>query len=314
MADENPNQPGSDQVNAAPQASTQPADSTPGDAHPGHVGCGCGGGGRRSEDKIDCTRFRRGNEIGGRLISELVFCGPDFVVVLCEKNYIYFECDQNDPPKVADLKKELRIRAEILNALPVRELRSVDEDAYYGMIAQALVATFQNRFDFAETLLERIEKVREARLVERARFLYLVGAVATFAAAVFCGAILYAFLPEWEMNVWVALVGAAGAFYFSLIRRGELKFNGEAAPWSHHADGFVRIMVGLLSGLVALAAFKSKLIIGFVDSSTSTAATISDNIVFVLCFLSGYSERLIPNLMTQLDTDTKPRTDAPPTK
>ncbi len=61
-------------------------------------------------------------------------------------------------------------------------------------------------------------------------------------------------------------------------------------------------MVGLISGVVALSAIESRLIFGFLEPVKQGVQSMTNiGMTFLLCFVSGYSEVMIPSLIGKIE-------------
>lgn len=270
-----------------------------------------GGVAPRSEDgkPLDFACFEPGKKIVNKTIIELIYFTTDYAVVICEGDWIYYEFGddyvyENDAGEdVSSRITDLIVKAEMVRLRPINHLRSSVRASYIRMVAYLFVAILEKRFELAEGMLVELTQLRSLRTREAAQLWYLGGSLLTF---LLCVALVW----------WVAgfadvdpasttramLAGGMGAFFFSLIRRGTVPLDGEAGWVTQCADGFVRVMVGLISGVVALSAIESRLIFGFLESDEQGAQSLANvGMTFLVCFVSGYSEVMIPSLIGKIE-------------
>jgi hypothetical protein len=95
-----------------------------------------------------------------------------------------------------------------------------------------------------------------------------------------------------------ALFGGIGAFLSTMIRARNYKGDISTSRQIHKIDGFLRIIYGLIAGVIIGIGIKADILFGFLNlSGTST---------YVLPFLGaigGASEFLLPNIIKQFDME-----------
>jgi hypothetical protein len=86
--------------------------------------------------------------------------------------------------------------------------------------------------------------------------------------------------------------GSVGAWASMLQRASKLKLEPFETPEHLAFQGITRILIGVVFGMVALAAMKANLLFG---------AFRGEWIIAVVTFAAGYSERIIPELISRIE-------------
>jgi hypothetical protein len=229
--------------------------------------------------------------------------------VICEGDWIYYEFGdtyqyENDAGENVDSRiTDLIVKAETMRLRPLDHLRASVRESYIRMVAYLFVAILEKRFELAEGMLVELSQMRTLRMREVAQLSHLAGSLLTFVPCIFFVWLATGFGDVDPASTSRAmLAGGLGALFFSMIRRGSLPLDGEASKLTQYADGFVRVMVGLISGVVALSAIESQLIFGFLEPAKAGEKSMTNiGMTFLLCFVSGYSEVMIPSLIGKIE-------------
>jgi hypothetical protein len=95
-----------------------------------------------------------------------------------------------------------------------------------------------------------------------------------------------------------ALFGGVGAFISTMIRARNYQADISTSRHIHRIDGFIRIIYGLIAGVMIAIGIKANILFGFINH-------IETN-MYVLPFLGaigGASEMLLPNIIKQFDSE-----------
>jgi hypothetical protein len=244
--------------------------------------------------------FQPGQVVAGLTVKEMITFTPDYVVVACVEKLTYYQIGPDysyDDDEGVDVNPEvcdLLLRADILSSLPLGMLRTEWALAFVRAVAYAQVAALEKRFDLSQRLLSEATRIRNNRIREMAQLFYLSGC--SSACLVFC-------LGGFALQAIMAMsAGSIGSLFFSVIRRRRIRIDREASRDTHAIDGCVRALAGIVSGLVALAAIESQVVFAFTGFSEKGQTENSAKwLVFLLCFMSGYSERFIPGLLGDIE-------------
>lgn len=258
-------------------------------------------------------RFQPGKKIVNMTINELVYFTEEYAVVICEGDrdgdWIYYEFgddyqyENEAGENVRSRITDLIVKAEMIRLRPTTHLRSSVRASFIRMVAYLFVAILEKRFELAEGMLTELSQVRSVRIREAAQLSFLAGTLLAFLPCLLLAWLATGFGDVDPVSTTRAmLAGGVGALFFSLVRRGTVPLDGEAGRVTHYADGFVRVMVGLISGVVALSAIESKLIFGFLETAKGGMTSLANTgMTFLVCFVSGYSEVMIPSLIGRIE-------------
>ncbi|MGO4372493.1 hypothetical protein AB4Z21_17355 [Paenibacillus sp. MCAF20] len=161
-------------------------------------------------------------------------------------------------------------------------------------LASTLAASFQ-RSD-GEDVLNGFETIRSsiiARAESNIRISYFLSTLCLYLLLVATSCYLFSFdsLLFWIIG---GLSGVTGAFVSTLNNVEKISFDIYSPVRSIILQGCTRLLVGIISGLFVIIASKSNLILGaFADSHYSLA---------VFAFISGFSERFLPDLVKMIST------------
>ncbi len=169
--------------------------------------------------------------------------------------------------------------------------------ATYHHLGKALFAAFHTP-DGTKPGKE-FKKVRlfvRKKAKERARLAYVLASLASVAALALVVVPIY-FLTAASNVALVALGGCFGSVgaTISVLQRNPLL---ELDPWMstryHALEGAARIVLGFIFGGIFVIASKANFVLG----------VISDNSypLLILCIVAGFSERLIPELLSKLES------------
>lgn len=171
---------------------------------------------------------------------------------------------------------------------------------FYGKLASCLVVGLSKGVGCKEDVFEPVKKYIDKCVVDAARF-KLVVVVFLFGICVLLlavGARLY-FFGVVGINVQALLIGvfggALGAMISVLQRAKDLKVELYESVELILLQGGVRISLGCAFGVVALVSSKSGLLLELLSQS--------DNKMFLLSVIAGFSERLIPDFIGKVAED-----------
>jgi hypothetical protein len=144
---------------------------------------------------------------------------------------------------------------------------------------------------YFENVVGRI--AHEAQI--EARFTYLVtGSVA--AGVILAVGLLMGYLLAADVRDIVvgAVAGSIGAWASILSRASQLELGPFETPTNLKFQGFTRILLGMVFGVIAIVAMKT----GQLFPSSSSNLWITT----LTTFVSGWSERLIPEIISKIET------------
>ncbi|HEY6898687.1 MAG TPA: hypothetical protein VI279_15625 [Rhodocyclaceae bacterium] len=101
--------------------------------------------------------------------------------------------------------------------------------------------------------------------------------------------------------VWLqaGLAGAFGAFLSVTARTRTLRLEPESGKRGLRMEAFSRILIGIGAGILVHLAFNANIII---KSALSEAAGVQDAARLFLCIASGWSEKILPSLLSRAES------------
>jgi len=199
-------------------------------------------------------------------------------------------------------------RAAILRSYPVEHLTPIQRKNFHIMVGEGLARALDFQEESATQMLDKATEYGVARNQEIARLWYLTGAVVT--AVVFAMFLLAAFLNKecgiklfGEPKFLLALgscVGSLGALLSVLLRAGKVPLDPSAGKLLHHLEGGGRILIGVLSALIVLAAAH----IGIIFTIFAQKGCAG---MFVIAFAAGFSEQLAHTIIKRVEMASAPK-------
>ena len=192
-------------------------------------------------------------------------------------------------------------------------------DGFDERVAGALTVALQGDLVNAKAALDRVRSDIAAERGSIAKFEYImVAAVCAFAILSISWVglthqfvkTLYPTLEEPDA-LWAAIGGGTLGAIFSVATGISsrtllpgLRFRDNAT------DASLRIIIGAIGAAVMLSLQRSGLVTGLLMGSGTTPYAVGpETTIFVIGFLAGFSERLVPDLLSRVGVDTTPGPD-----
>lgn len=175
--------------------------------------------------------------------------------------------------------------------------------------ALALLAEIKNDIISERTSMARVDYLGFALVLV---FLFMLVAGAATMAAV---QTWFSF-PAAMSAVWTSASGGAlGAFFSIAIGLKSRTVLIDLQNRDNHADALLRMLIGVIAGGMMLCLLLSGLISSVIDMKQLTPGSADYKLllVFVIGFLAGFFERLVPNLLSQTNLGTKETSGEPKT-
>lgn len=153
-----------------------------------------------------------------------------------------------------------------------------------------------------------IERVID-RFVADARLIYLVSVMGACASIWAAGGLYFAIVkPPYSQLFWfqAMALGSTGGLFSVVANQARIPVDLNNSKFMHGATAASRALVGLIAGAVCLLSIKGGIFLGLVERGTT-----SEMSELFFCFLSGFSETFIPNILRQHEADSEKR---PPVK
>lgn len=240
--------------------------------------------------------FARGDEY---VIYEIESTNP----VESIRVYIHTKVDENEEP-VENFNKAKDAFDRIKSII----FKYSADSSYKQRAASALVLAIRGNVEEAAKIFSKIEVDARADFSQRVlgRLYYLLGAI------VLCGIAslfsLYAYIHRQdgffiENNVllqfcYAVAYASIGGFFSVSLKAKDVWAQQAIQNWMYSLYGAERLVISVIAGIITFTAIKAGIVFAFVESSQS-----GPYILLSLCFLSGFSESLIPNYMGRLEKE-----------
>src|SRR5262249_33450549 len=96
--------------------------------------------------------------------------------------------------------------------------------------------------------------------------------------------------------------GGVGALVSTIIRVRDVNLNASSGPVLHYFEGSARVVVGFTGAFLVALAIKANLFLGLANVTSSE--TIRFATIAAVCFVAGASERVVPSLIKQIETNS----------
>lgn len=163
-------------------------------------------------------------------------------------------------------------------------------------VADALITALENDIPNASAILTEIRDEVIADRKSRARFLYLISA--SVASAIMSFILLIVFLVRSSPHIEYGVAGGILGAFFSIsigIRSRTIRTD---IHWRDNAsDAVLRIIVGTIAGFVIVCLYRLEMMSWLKFPSGATSLWMPN---FVLGFIGGFTERLIPDLLAKV--------------
>ena len=238
-------------------------------------------------------RFIKGEkDLTGDVITEIFVRSPEFVIYSVVDSLV---CH-------ATLDEQVESRSDILRPMisDIRALMPADgmDRVSQHHIVNALSLAFRGEPEAAIRVLDRLRHrlTKSRRAGGQLRYL---GTAAIAVAAVLICAGLSTILPTTMSSsiaefIPVAVFGALGALLSVSVGLRAISIDVDDPPLMMAALGATRIMIGMVGALGLYSLVQANLVLGlFAESGTSGLRA--------LAFLAGFSETLVPNVLTKVE-------------
>ena len=206
---------------------------------------------------------------------------------------------------------EVQNQVSALQAVPIDHLSAHQRLGFRRMLGEALARGLQGDFDHAKGMLQYATQFAQARNEEASRA-WVLEASTLACGLVLAVASLYSWLSSYS-DPWFKLVvsgaaGGLGALLSVYQRVTKVPLDPAAGCKLHYYEGVARIITGVVAGWVCQIAVHVGLILSLTANEGLSAA-------FLIGFVAGWSERLLPTLVSQVEgkaTATAPTTAKSP--
>ena len=245
----------------------------------------------------------------GKTIRSLVFKTKTFIVYLDEE--LYVEWAFTDAFKLKQEAGPVLNRVSEIQALPVSHLDSKELISSFRTLIGEAVARVLSEGDVvaAQDALDKALAWLQARNAEISRWWYLESSSVTVLIIVAVTALLWLLrdfvTPLIGKTAFEVALGAGfgglGAFFSILVGSKSVPQGLGTAKGIYMFQGVAKVLGGTLGAVLVALAIKAQLILGFMEGKGYSLESL-----VLLCMVAGLSERLVPNLVEQVEGKVMP--------
>lgn len=234
----------------------------------------------------------------GQKVAIILGQGDSFAVFTTEDNHLRWECTDaedneiNPPPEVA---RAIAHFDHLMAEIP-RSIAPARQKTAYHQLGKALFAASINRTEWRKAFAE-IEQHIKSKATERARAVYVIACAATAIAGAIVSMVPFIWCPD--VYIHLAALGTIGGCIGSLLsvlqRSGKIPVDPFGSNFYLILQGGARGLLGALFGLFLVFASKADLVVGIAGQKNMA--------LFVFAIVAGFSERLVPEILRQLEKE-----------
>lgn len=241
-----------------------------------------------------------------KYIQELIHKTRSFIVYLDDTYSVQWVTDMEEDGYASDFGAVIS-RASYLEELGKGEqlLLPNQRHSFQRLLGQSVARVLDDRnSDNAKEILNKAESFLKARTTERARK-WFISATAISTCIALTGILLLWIFRNGAISrigataVELAIAtgaGALGALISVVLRLGKLNVDAFAGKEIHHFEGVMRVIGGMSGALLIGLAIKSGLILGTINTSENSLT-----LLLAISIVAGASERIVPNLIKQVE-------------
>jgi hypothetical protein len=229
----------------------------------------------------------------GETISFIVGHSPDIIVYRDSNGHIQWETkDDVLTSSQARANNEYdKLNFKILSFISAKRKESFEMQLAQALFRGLSESTEQEVLKHFEASLKSISQ----EIYSNSAFYYVL--FAGILTALYSGAIaiLITFFLAGSHRIIVlgSLAGAVGAFASILFRGNKLKLREYESPRTLGFQGTTRIFLGIIFGGFSIYAINANMVLGILSSDHCS--------VIAMAFISGFSERFVPELVKSLE-------------
>lgn len=195
-------------------------------------------------------------------------------------------------------------QVSVLHAVPIDFLSQTQRLSFRRMVGEALARGLQGDFGNAKAMLNHAQAFVQARNEEISRTWFLeASSICCILILIIALIIIYCLkhgLLNSDIKFQLAISGSAGALgaLLSVFQRlTKIPLDPTAGRKLHYYEGSARILTGVVAGWVSQLAVKLGLVLTILADKGWPA-------IFIVGFIAGISERFLPSLIKQVETQS----------
>lgn len=235
-------------------------------------------------------------DISSDNVTLLIRCDSGRYIVFLDGDFeVDFETTDSYDSACTPYKERLNItynRIEELEHRPaVQYLSFKNQKAFARLLGNALAAELDTAKTVADQTIQKAEQFLQQRTTEISRRWLLLSTFGVY--------IIAWILWKHFFSKDFILFGCLGAFFSILCKTGKLEYDCEAGVFLNILEIVSRFFAATISAYLAGQLFEADLLF------TALKSEQASNIVPLIYFIAGFSERLVPSIVTTLGVKEK---------
>lgn len=238
----------------------------------------------------------------GKKIKEIILCSDTFIVYMDEDDVIQWSTSEDDEVKdFGEVPNQISYWESIVNRLfPKQEAYD-----YKTLLAEGYARILDDKkLESARNIIDQTVGRIKIQGKEVLRQEYLKASLTTTAVialiiiiSVFLKNVVLDILGSNVIEIYLGgLMGGIGAFVSTMIRSKNYNAEVSVSKEIHKIDGMLRIIYGVIAGVIIGIGIKANIIFGFVNQINKTIYVYA-----FLCAMGGASEIILPNIIKQIE-------------
>jgi hypothetical protein len=244
----------------------------------------------------------------GNTIKKIFATGDEFVIyeietkILADSVKVYTDTMREVDTCLKKRFDKVKPNFEILKGLLYKVEDPDAMKSRIGMILSLALGDDENIADeLLSNLIDEINMVFSELFNFRTNYLICFFAVTIICISISCLSYMDYFLhglDKIKIFVYVATGGSIGGLITLTFNLRLISFEENVSNWNYFFYGIQRNFISMLFGIIIYIAIKSNLIFGFVNTLKDPFKPIYGYIIFSI--VAGFSQKLIPSLLTEL--------------
>lgn len=251
----------------------------------------------------------------GNLIEDIYSKNPDFIIYKSAGRVSTFLNEDHLPEKEKIYtRRYIHIDPKVAKCFELIDNRTAKLETVQRHMARAIALALREKYDESnEVMDDLIRRLENLRLLH-ARFQYQIGAIVSTFALILVFILLLTlnlYYPEskfvqfGERIFGVLSFSALGGYLSIAIGIKQLQIETESGVRMNGFAGANRIFIAICASIFSFSAIEANIILGsYSNLEFGPSSEIrNDYLFYTVAFLTGFSERLIPNILRKIDKD-----------
>lgn len=227
----------------------------------------------------------------GCIIKRIISINSNIAVYFSDGNSIAYEFSEDRVLSEYGLVKSEFDR--LIKLIPINAPDSMIRQLKHELGTSLFHALSSSNIEDALSFFDNVSsKINKLKTPEQAKITFVAYSISLSTIAI--SALIYLSFALHNMSdiVLCMLFGVVGALLSTLQRNISFDIDLLASYWMYFAHAFIKILTGIISGLVIFLISHSGIALSFAKDNTYA--------LLLFCLISGFSERYIPDLLAKI--------------